>query len=261
MARREPRCRRTACAPPDSAEAGSRIILPLTATAGAGAAGSPTDTCRAADCAATGTRRRHGPGRCRSSRRAGRPDDDEGPTTSMNPAATAEGSKHRPPARRVDAGEAAAGSGSARTTGSVARRARSAARKWRSRSALEARSSERSTSPIRCHACHVRRNSASVFQAPQTAPAAAAPTSPSASADSRSASAEPFSNPDDMSVSTSTPNANGGPAGPPLRKPHQRSPSRVSSSGRSRVAIASRARKIRDRTVPIGQFISSAISS
>ena len=38
-------------------------------------------------------------------------------------------------------------------------------------------------------------------------------------------------------------------------------PSRVSSSGRSLAAIASRARKIRDRTVPIGQFINSAISS
>jgi hypothetical protein len=42
---------------------------------------------------------------------------------------------------------------------------------------------------------------------------------------------------------------------------HHRSPSRVSSSGRSRAAIASRALKIRERTVPIGQFMSWAISS
>jgi len=45
------------------------------------------------------------------------------------------------------------------------------------------------------------------------------------------------------------------------RSNYHRSPSRVSSSGRSRAAIASRALKIRDRTVPMGQFISSAISS
>ncbi len=42
---------------------------------------------------------------------------------------------------------------------------------------------------------------------------------------------------------------------------HQRSPSRVPSSGRNRSAIASRARKIRERTVPIGQFITLLISS
>jgi hypothetical protein len=36
---------------------------------------------------------------------------------------------------------------------------------------------------------------------------------------------------------------------------------RVSSSGRNRAAIASRALKIRDRTVPIGQFMMLAISS
>src|SRR5208283_6232084 len=35
----------------------------------------------------------------------------------------------------------------------------------------------------------------------------------------------------------------------------------VPSSGRSSAAIASRARKIRERTVPIGQFITLAISS
>ena len=35
----------------------------------------------------------------------------------------------------------------------------------------------------------------------------------------------------------------------------------VPNSGRSSAAIASRARKIRERTVPIGQFITLAISS
>jgi hypothetical protein len=37
--------------------------------------------------------------------------------------------------------------------------------------------------------------------------------------------------------------------------------SSVPSCGRSSAAIASRARKIRERTVPIGQFITDAISS
>jgi hypothetical protein len=35
----------------------------------------------------------------------------------------------------------------------------------------------------------------------------------------------------------------------------------VPSSGRNSAAIDSRARKMRDRTVPIGQFITFAISS
>ena len=42
---------------------------------------------------------------------------------------------------------------------------------------------------------------------------------------------------------------------------YQRTSSRVPKSGRSLSAIASRARKIRERTVPIGQFITAAISS
>ena len=44
-------------------------------------------------------------------------------------------------------------------------------------------------------------------------------------------------------------------------QPYQRVPSRVSSKGRSRAAMASRARKMRERTVPMGQFMTSAISS
>lgn len=42
---------------------------------------------------------------------------------------------------------------------------------------------------------------------------------------------------------------------------YQRSPSRVSKRGLRREAMASRARKMRDRTVPMGQFITSEISS
>ena len=43
--------------------------------------------------------------------------------------------------------------------------------------------------------------------------------------------------------------------------PHQRLPDWFSSRGLTFAEIASRARKIRERTVPIGQFITSAISS
>ena len=42
---------------------------------------------------------------------------------------------------------------------------------------------------------------------------------------------------------------------------YQRFPSLASMCGRRRSAMASRARKIRERTVPIGQFMASAISS
>jgi hypothetical protein len=38
-------------------------------------------------------------------------------------------------------------------------------------------------------------------------------------------------------------------------------PERFSSKGLTRADIASRARKIRDRTVPMGQFMAAAISS
>ena len=42
---------------------------------------------------------------------------------------------------------------------------------------------------------------------------------------------------------------------------HQRRSGAVSSKGRSLPATASRARKMRERTVPIGQFMMPAISS
>ena len=42
---------------------------------------------------------------------------------------------------------------------------------------------------------------------------------------------------------------------------HQRRSGAMSSSGRSLAATASRARKMRERTVPIGQSIMAAISS
>ncbi len=48
---------------------------------------------------------------------------------------------------------------------------------------------------------------------------------------------------------------------PPKNLTHHRLPDWFSSNGRTRADIASRARKIRDRTVPMGHSIAVAISS
>jgi len=104
-------------------------------------------------------------------------------------------------------------------------------------------------------------------EAAQAAAASPDSSSPSTSADKRSDPIDPSPRPADMPLSrnhiaTPTAGSNARRLHPAATDAvHQRSPSRVPSKGRSRVAIASRALKIRDRTVPIGQFINSAISS
>ena len=183
------------------------------------------------------------------------------PTTRTSPAATAPAAVQRPgrawrsetPARRIGKRRHAG----ARMTGSACRRDRNLAQKSRSWRGWEARSSERRTSPIRCQACQSARSAASRAQASHDVLDPAGSSSPSTRADKRS-----FAESSKPSIAilflqiyrlkrrlaATSPD-------------YQRSPSRVSSSGRSRAAMASRALKIRERTVPIGQFISSAISS
>ena len=128
------------------------------------------------------------------------------PTTRVKPAATAEGSSQRPPARRPGAAPPRA---AARAPAPPARaRVARAGRRGSADRVGAGRRPERSTSPIRCQACRFvaarHRSSGGTGY-----PGGSGVDSPSASAESCSDAAEPFSNPDDMSLSTSTHDTSG----------------------------------------------------